>query len=95
MIEATSLSSAISTGPALSTKIQGGESFSQTMNNVAADMYNSIKDGEKFSTDALSGQASTGQVVQSVMAAERSLQLALSVRDKCVSAFQEISRMSI
>jgi flagellar hook-basal body complex protein FliE len=35
------------------------------------------------------------KVVESVMAAQRSLQTVLSLRDKAVAAYQEIARMTI
>jgi flagellar hook-basal body complex protein FliE len=35
------------------------------------------------------------KVVESVMAAQRSLQTVLSIRDKAVAAFQDIARMAI
>ena len=35
------------------------------------------------------------KVVESVMAAQRSLQSVLAIRDKVVSAYQEIARMAI
>jgi len=35
------------------------------------------------------------KVVESVMAAQRSLQSVLAIRDKAVAAFQEITRMAI
>jgi flagellar hook-basal body complex protein FliE len=35
------------------------------------------------------------KVVESIMSAQRSLQSALAIRDKVVTAYQEISRMNI
>ena len=35
------------------------------------------------------------KVVESMMAAQRSLQTVLAIRDKAVSAYQEIARMAI
>jgi flagellar hook-basal body complex protein FliE len=35
------------------------------------------------------------KVVDSVMAAQRSLQSVLAIRDKAVSAYQEVARMAI
>jgi flagellar hook-basal body complex protein FliE len=43
----------------------------------------------------LIGKAPAQEVVQSVMQAERSLHLAIAVRDKLVAAWQDVSRMSI
>ena len=41
------------------------------------------------------GSAAPMKVVESVMAAQRSLQTVLAIRDKAVSAYQEIARMAI
>ncbi len=42
-----------------------------------------------------SGKASVQQVVEAVMSAEQTLQSAIAIRDKVVSAYLEISRMAI
>ena len=44
---------------------------------------------------AIEGKASTQQAVMATMEAEKTLQAALAIRDKVVSAFLEISRMQI
>jgi flagellar hook-basal body complex protein FliE len=41
------------------------------------------------------GNADTRQVVDAVMQAEQALQASIAVRDKIVTAYLEISRMSI
>ena len=41
------------------------------------------------------GDVSTREVVDSVMSAERSLQAAIAIRDKIVTAYLEVSRMAI
>jgi flagellar hook-basal body complex protein FliE len=41
------------------------------------------------------GEATVQQVVESVMAAEQTVQAGVAIRDKVVSAYLEISRMSI
>ena len=41
------------------------------------------------------GAVAPMKVVESVMSAQRSLQTVLSIRDKAVSAYQEIARMAI
>ncbi len=43
----------------------------------------------------MQGAAPVHKVVESIMSAQRSLQSALAIRDKAVSAYQEISRMAI
>ncbi|NBN64880.1 flagellar hook-basal body complex protein FliE [Microvirga tunisiensis] len=72
-----------------------GVSFSETMAQVSLDVVDRIKDGEAAAISGISGKASAQQVVEAVMAAEASLQTAIAIRDKVVSAYQEISRMTI
>ena len=43
----------------------------------------------------IQGQAPVQEVVQAVMKAETSLQTALAIRDKAISAYQDLSRMAI
>lgn len=69
--------------------------FGQTLASMAADAISTIKAGETTATAGMKGQASLQQVVQAVMMAEQTLQTVVAVRDKVVSAYQEISRMQI
>jgi flagellar hook-basal body complex protein FliE len=43
----------------------------------------------------MQGTTPVHQVVESIMSAQRSLQSVLAMRDKAVSAYQEISRMAM
>lgn len=73
----------------------GGADFSAVMAQVAGDAVRTMKNGEAVSVQGLSGNASTQAVVDAVMSAERTLQTAVTIRDKVVSAYQELSRMAI
>ena len=73
----------------------GEASFSETLANVSLETVQSIKDGEAAAIAGVDGQASVQQVVEAVMAAETSLQTAIAIRDKVVTAYQEIARMTI
>ena len=88
-----------SLGPDLSVatrKIQNeATSFTDMLSQVATQGINSLRQGEAVSMKGIQGTASTQEVVDSVMSAERSLQTAMTIRDKVVAAFQEISRMPI
>ena len=79
--------------PALSPVREPG--FDTVMAEMVAAMANDVRHGEQVSMDALKGEATTQEVVQAVMSAERSLQTALAIRDKIVTAYLEISRMAI
>jgi len=70
-------------------------SFSDAMAQVSQGAIDTIKQGEAASIAGVDGQASVQQVVEAVMAAESTLQTAIAIRDKVVTAYQEISRMSI
>ena len=73
----------------------GQADFSSVMAQVAGDAVRTMKNGEAVSVQGLSGNASTQAVVDAVMSAERTLQTAVTIRDKVVSAYQELSRMAI
>lgn len=69
--------------------------FTSTLSDLSAQAIAGIKSAEANSFAALSGDASTREVVDAVMSAEQSLQIAVGIRDKIVSAFLEVSRMAI
>ena len=64
-----------------------GEAAGRTVNN--------LQQAEQLSAKALQGDADMRAVVDAVMSAEQSLQAAVAIRDKIVSAYLEISRMAI
>jgi flagellar hook-basal body complex protein FliE len=69
--------------------------FGQMLSQVTSDAVSSLKAGEATAISGLHGTATVQQVVEAVSDAQSSLQTALAVRDKAVSAYQEISRMPI
>lgn len=71
------------------------DDFGDVLARMAADTVDTVKAAEAVSISGLQGKASVQQVVESVMAAEQSLQTAIAIRDKVVSAYMEISRMTI
>jgi flagellar hook-basal body complex protein FliE len=70
-------------------------SFGQVLQQLTNEAVNTVKSGESAAIAGVHGQASMLQVVDSVMAAERSLQTMIALRDKAVNAYQEISKMAI
>ena len=72
-----------------------GTDFGSMLTRMAGDAVDTLKAAEATSVAGITDKASVQQVVESVMAAEQSLQTALAVRDKVVSAYLEISRMTI
>jgi len=69
--------------------------FGSMLARMATDTIDTLKNAEAVSVAGIRDKASAQQVVESVMAAEQSLQTAVAVRDKVVAAYLEISRMAI
>jgi flagellar hook-basal body complex protein FliE len=69
--------------------------FTSVLAQVALDAVATLKTSEATSVAGLRGQAPVQQVVEAVMAAERTLQGAIAIRDKVVAAYLELSRMQI
>ena len=65
------------------------------MSDLASQTVSDVKTSENMAIKGLQGQAPVQDVVQSVMKAETSLQTALAIRDKAISAYQDLSRMAI
>jgi flagellar hook-basal body complex protein FliE len=74
---------------------KAGASFGEIFSQVSTDMIDRLKVGEATSISGLQGKASAQNVVESVMGAQQSLQTAIAIRDKVVSAYQSISQMAI
>jgi flagellar hook-basal body complex protein FliE len=72
-----------------------GTSFSEMLSQAADKTVGTLQSAETLSLEALKGNADTRQVVDAVMSAQQTLQAAVAIRDKIVSAYLEISRMSI
>jgi flagellar hook-basal body complex protein FliE len=75
--------------------ITGGADFSKVLADVAANTVDTLKAGEATAIGGINGTQTVQQVVDAVMNAEQALQTAIAVRDKLISAYQEISRMAI
>jgi flagellar hook-basal body complex protein FliE len=78
-----------------SVSASGGSDFTQIMNQISGDAVGGLKSAEAASIGGIQGTTPVHQVVESIMSAQRSLQSVLAMRDKAVSAYQEISRMAI
>ena len=76
--------------------VQGaGADFATVLSQVAGDAVATVKGAEAVSIRGINGQASTQAVVDAVMSAERTLQTAVSLRDKAVGAYTELTRMQM
>ncbi len=72
-----------------------GPTFAQTLGQVVNDAIGSMQSGEAAAIQGLQGGMQPFKVVEAIMSAQRTLQQTLAIRDKAVSAYQEISRMTI
>lgn len=72
-----------------------GNDFASLLGRLASDAAGAVQQGEAAAAAGVQGSLPMQTVVEKVMAAERTLQAALAVRDKMVSAYQEVSRMQI
>lgn len=73
----------------------GPEDFAGLVKDVVQNSIDSLKNGERMSMKAIAGQADLTEVVTAVSAAEVTLQTVMAVRDKVISAYNEIMRMPI
>jgi flagellar hook-basal body complex protein FliE len=69
--------------------------FGQALDHIVSSAVGAVKTGEAAAIQGLQGSMPPFQVVESIMNAQRTLQAALAIRDKAVSAYQEITRMPI
>lgn len=88
--------------PKMAPTVQGAASIAQPDHDFATLLGNAISEfglkmrqAEAVSIGGVKGTASLQDVVEHVMSAEQSLQAVIAVRDKVISAYQEISRMAI
>ena len=72
-----------------------GAAAAAMLGQLANNTSSVLKNAEAVSIAGIRGQASVQQVVEAVMSAEQTLQGAIAIRDKAVSAYLELSRMSI
>lgn len=70
-------------------------SFSDMLKTTVQDSLDTMKAGEQMSAKAVTGEANLTDVVQAVTSAELTLQTVVAVRDRMISAYQEIMRMPI
>ena len=99
-IEMTSLVSGLQRSEALekafgSREASASQSLSTHLVNTGQDFVNTLENAEAMSIKGIKGEASAYEVASAVMEAEQTIRMAVSVRDKIVNAYLEISRMQI
>lgn len=73
----------------------GDVSFADLIKNSVTESVNTMQGGEDMSAQAITGKADLTDVVQAVTAAELTLQSVVAIRDRMISAYQDIMRMPI
>ena len=76
-------------------KAPKGDSFSELLGKVAENVVTSGKNAEAMTAKAVAGEAEILEVVSAVSNAEMTLQTVVAVRDRVMSAYQQIMRMPI
>jgi len=71
------------------------EDFGEVLGRLMNSAVGVMQAGEDAAIQGIKGAASPLAVVNSIMAAQQTLHSALAIRDKVVSAYQEIARMTI
>ena len=72
-----------------------GGNFSDFLSGAIKESIGTIRQGEQAATQQVQGKANLVDVVQSVNAAEITLDTVVAVRDKVVAAYQSIMNMPI
>ena len=72
-----------------------GVSFSDFLKDTARNTVDTLRNSEQMSAKAVTGEANIIDVVEAVGAAELTLQTVVAVRDRLISAYQEIMRMPV
>lgn len=73
-----------------------GADFASMLAEVTVDAIGTVKRAESVVVANMKREGPTvQQAVEAIMSAERTMQAAISIRDRIVSAYQELSRMSI
>ncbi len=73
----------------------GGGSFADTLKGFAEDTMGSLKEGEQAATAGATGKADLASIVTAISKAEMMLQTVVTIRDKVITAYQDISKTAI
>lgn len=72
-----------------------GMGFADFLRQKASESIGTMRQGEQMSARAVTGEADLTDVVQAVGAAEITLQTVVALRDRLISAYQEIMRLPV
>jgi flagellar hook-basal body complex protein FliE len=74
---------------------KGPEGFGKMLQDAASSFTNTMHQSEQASMQAVSGNADLASVTQAVTDAQVALQTVVAVRDRVISAYQDIIKMPI
>jgi flagellar hook-basal body complex protein FliE len=80
-------------GPA--SEAAGGSSFGDVLKNYASDTVGALQESEKAATSAALGKSNLTDVVAAISKAELMLQTVVTIRDKVIAAYQDITKTAI
>jgi flagellar hook-basal body complex protein FliE len=72
-----------------------GQNFASALQDAVKNAVGTMRAGESAAADAAAGKGDIVQVVNSVTAAELTLQTVVAIRDRVISAYQDIMKMPI
>ena len=75
--------------------VPGTKGFGDLVADAMKDATATMRSGEAAATQGAAGQGDIVQVVNAVTAAELTLQTVVAVRDRVISAYQDIMKMPI
>lgn len=75
--------------------VEDARGFARFAADIASEAAQTLAAADQAAVQGVNGQASLQEVVGKLMAAERTLQTAIALRDRFVASLQEISRMQI
>jgi flagellar hook-basal body complex protein FliE len=83
------------TGAESPSAAQGAGSFADALSSAMKDAVGTMKVGEVQAAQGAAGQGDVVQVVNAVTAAELTLETVVAIRDRVISAYQDIMKMPI
>lgn len=82
-------------GAAQAGAAQGANSFSEALAHAVKDATGTLHTGETAAAQGAAGKGDVVQVVNAVTAAELTLETVVAIRDRVISAYQDIIKMPI
>ena len=83
------------TSAAPAAQTPGAKTFESTLNDALRDAVKTMRVGETAAAQGAAGQGDIVNVVNAVTAAELTLETVVAIRDRVISAYQDIMKMPI